>query len=219
MAALVLAGCVGDAIVARAPATDAARTDAGPSPVDPVLRIEVTATGEDNASTRPDFAVTVDVFATRDGAPVEATLGLTRDGEAIPLQASATGHYVAGLDGYPSALVLAVTSAGGARRDVPLPLGIPFTFQSPHLHQRVAPGAPLDVAWSPSGGADAVLLAPGGPRPVDDDGSLTLPPGTFTGTGDRVIRLQRTTAVAPPSLPAASTLTVTVVNSTEIELE
>jgi hypothetical protein len=219
LAALVLAGCVGDAIVARAPATDAGAADALPSPAEPVLRIELTATGEDNASVRSDFAVTVDVFASRAGAPVDATLSLTRDGATLLLRAITTGHYRAGLDGYPSTLVLAVTSAGGARQDVPLPLVVPFMFQSPHLHQRVASGAALDVVWSPSGDASAVLLTPGGPRSVDDGGRLTLPPQTFTGAGERVIRLQRTTTVTPSPLSSASTLTVTVVNSTEIELE
>lgn len=215
--ALLLAGCVVDAVVARPPDAGAL-ADATPGSRDPVLRIVMTATGEDNATDRSEFAVTVEVFATRDGVPTDAALVLARERGEVALRATGPGHYVAGLDEYPAALAITLSSDDGARLNAALALPRPFTFDSPRLHEHVAIGSPVYVEWSPSGGSVATLLAPGGPRSIDDSGRLTLVPGAFPGPGERVIRLQRSTTAPTGSLPAGSTFTVTVVNSIEIDL-
>lgn len=220
--ALALAGCVGDAVIARTPTADAGRdgptADRIDSP-DPSLRIEVTATGEDNASGRSSFGVSVEVFATRDGASTDATLSLTRIGGSIPLRRIAPGHYGAGFDEYSTSLVLSLVTLDGATHDVPLSTMPIFSFLSPRLHEHVSIGSPIPVTWSPHGGAEVTLLAPSGPTRADDNGRLTLPPGVFMSTGVHVIRMQRATSVTPEALPPGSTLTMTIINSVEVEIE
>lgn len=181
LVALTLAGCVGDAVIVRAPTTDAGR-DAPPADrmdnTEPSLRIEVTATGEDNASSRSSFGVSVEIFSTRDGAPADATLALTRIGGPVPLRAIAPGHYGAGFDEYSSSLVLSVVTLDGTRHDVPLSTMPIFSFLTPRLHEHVSSGSPISVTWSPHDGADVTLLAPSDPSPLDDSGRLTLPPAS-----------------------------------------
>ena len=220
--ALALVGCVGDAVIARTPASDAGRDGPPADRIDsagPSLRIEVTATGEDNASGRSSFGVSVEVFATRDGASTDATLSLTRIGGSIPLRRIAQGHYGAGFDEYSTSLVLSLVTLDGATHEVPLSTMPIFSFLSPRLHEHVSNGSPIPVTWSPHDGADASLLAPNGPSTVDDSGRLTLPPGVFMSTGVHVIRLQRSTSVTPEALPPGSTLTMTIINSVEVEIE
>ena len=222
LVALTLVGCVGDAVIVRSPSSDAGR-DAPPSDrmdsADPSLRIEVTATGEDNASGRSSFGVSVEIFATRDGAPVDATLTLTRIGGPIPLRTIAPGRYGAGFDEYSSSLVLSLVTLDGVSHDVPLSTMPIFSFLSPRLHEHISSGSPIAVTWAPHDGADVTLLAPSGPSRVDDNGRLTLPPGVFMSTGVHVIRLQRSTSVTPEGLPPGSTLTMTIINSVEVEIE
>jgi hypothetical protein len=216
--ALALCGCVGDAIIAR-PLPGDAGPGADAATGDPVLRIEVTATGEDNASTRAAFVAGLEVFATRGGAPAEATLAVTRAGRPVTVQAIAPGHYQASLDDYAAASVLTVTTMDGVRHDLALTTPPIFTYLAPRFDEHVSATAPLVVAWSPSGdGASVTLLAPGGPRPVPDTGSLTLPAASFSTRGMQVIRVQRSTTITPPGLAPGSTLTVAIVNSVEVEV-
>ena len=227
--ALTLVGCVGDVVIARVPSTDvgttpmldAARVDGDDSPdvkTDPALRIEVTATGEDNANNRSAFGVAVEIYATRHGTPTDAALTLSRSGVAVPLLLTGPGHFGASLDDYPTALVLTFVGLNGSRHEVALSSAPIFTFLSPRLHERVEPSSPVVVSWSPYGGAEATLLAPDGRRAVDDNGTLTLPPGVFVGAGVHVIRLRRSTTVTPAELAAGSTFTAMVVNSVEVEV-
>lgn len=217
---LALWGCVGDAIVSRPLRSDGGADDAPSVGADPVLRIEVTATAEDNASARADFAASLEVLATRGGVPVDATLTVTRNGRPVAVRAIETGQYSAGLDDYSGASVLTVVTADGARHEVPLTTPPVFSFQSPRLHEHVDVDEAVTVAWSPTGGgAEVSLLTPGGPRPVPDTGRLSLAPGTFTTRGVHIIRMQRAFVTTPGGLPAGSRLTVAIVNSVEIEVE
>ncbi len=182
-----------------------------------------------NASSANDFDVTIEVWVTKDGLPVnDALVVVTLDGDdEISLEEGELlkGRYTKSLVGYPVSVELDVEAGDDNVKDAMVLCPDIHVFTNPTSGQVIPAGQDLQVKWEREERADAAELESKkeGKLEIEDSGSYTLDATYFPGKPDKQeddhITLWRTRRVGLEGGVGGSELSVTVRNRVEFLID